>query len=163
MSLMWLLAGIRSGGSYRRVSSSKDSSFAFSLTGRHYTEWRNRVTIARLKDLFPKEILRDLIYVADSSFVTEDNLKEAAKDNIKFVSRVPATFSLVKVLIGKAWEDGNWASMDSFSSQKKASHYWACEYPYEIARRTYRFIVAPATPSYAHKKQSPWFLYHPEG
>ena len=116
-------------------------------------EWSGGA-IARFKDLFPKEALKDLIYVADSSFVTEANLEEAAKQEIKFVSRVPATFALVGELIGKAWEEDKWEPIGCFSSKKGAAHYWAQEYLHKIAGREYRFIVVRSSSMDARKEKS---------
>lgn len=124
------------------------------LSGNGSDKKWNGVTIARLKDLFPKEVLKDLIYVADSSFVTEGNLEEAAKHEVKFVSRVPATFAVTSELIEKAWEEDKWESIGGFSSQKGAAHYWACEYPHKIAGRDYRFIVVRSSSMDARKEKS---------
>lgn len=53
-----------------------------------------RNTEEKVKTVFPPEVLRDLIHVADSFLVTYDNLEDAGAD-IKSMSPMPAAYGPV--------------------------------------------------------------------
>lgn len=77
------------------------------LSGNSPDKTWNRKTLGKVKTLFPSEVLKDLIYVADYSLVTDYNLKGAG-DQVKFISRMPATYGLVDETIKKAWDSDLW-------------------------------------------------------
>ncbi len=63
--------------------------------------------IEKLVKTLKPGILKDIIYVADSSLITEDNLQQIDKYDLKFISRLPGNFALEKELKNKAWEKGS--------------------------------------------------------
>lgn len=68
----------------------------------------NKNLLENLAENFTPEILKDMIYVADSALVTNTNLSLIEKRKIKFISRLPSTFNLVSELIEKAFFSGDW-------------------------------------------------------
>lgn len=72
------------------------------LSGNSSDKTWNKTMLSKVKTMFPPEALKDMIYVANCSFITEDNLKVAG-DKVKFISRMPATFGVVSKVIREAW------------------------------------------------------------
>ncbi len=71
------------------------------LPGNPSDKTRNRKTLGKVKAMFLPEVLKSLIYVADCSLVTDENLKEAG-NQVRFISRMPATYGLVAETVKKA-------------------------------------------------------------
>ena len=70
----------------------------------------------------------DIVYVADSSFVTEDNLKAAQGDDKQpktvFISRLPGNFNLEEELKARALSDPeSWVHVGSLHNKKDAASY----------------------------------------
>jgi transposase len=97
--------------------------------------------MAKLSKVLSPELLQEVIYVADSAMITENNLEQAAKNSLRFISRFPGNFSLEKELKAKAWQQDNWEPLGSFSDAKKAATYKSQPFIEELDGRKYRFIV----------------------
>ncbi len=93
------------------------------------------------------------VYVADSAFVTEDNLGKAGKT--KFVSRLPATYNECSRAIKEAVQADNWVDIgvlaETEDTQKRpAAHYKAFETTVTLYGTTYRAVVVHSS---AHDKR----------
>lgn len=84
---------------------------------------------------------QSVIYVADSALITAENLKAMDKAKMKFISRIPETFSLPDELKEKAWSKGKWQQLGPLAPGKKAAHYATQSFEAELEGRTYRFVV----------------------
>jgi len=95
--------------------------------------------------------LHKVIYVADSSVVTKDNLDEIAKQGLLMISRLPATFALEGELKEMAWEKNEWIEVGKLSSAKdgaayrKAASYKVQAFTRELYGRLYNFVVVYST------------------
>ncbi len=67
----------------------------------------NKQLLSSLPEHFNLEELKEIIYVADSALVTEDNLRVMA-DKLNFISRLPETFNLAAELARKAFRKNEW-------------------------------------------------------
>lgn len=123
------------------------------LSGNSSDKTWNRKTLGKGKTMFPPEIPKDLIYVADSPLVTDDNLKEAG-DQVKFISRMPATYGLVAETIREAWDSDAWEPAGSYASRKKAAEYWVYETVRRIGEIDYRLIAVRSSSLDSRKEKS---------
>lgn len=72
-----------------------------------------------LTDWFSPETLTNAIFIADSAFVTKDNLKELKRENepdLLFLSRLPENFKLAGELKEKVWKQEKWEEVGTLSS-----------------------------------------------
>lgn len=97
--------------------------------------------MAKLAKHLNPELLQKAIYVADSAMITTDNLAQADKHSLRFISRFPGIFDLEKELKAKAWQQDNWEQLGTFSDAKKAATYKSQSFIEELDGRKYRFIV----------------------
>ena len=85
------------------------------------------------------------IYIADSAFVTTDNLAEAKKNNIRFLSRLPANFNECKRVISEAVSADKWQDIGilakSQSEKRPAAFYRHFDTTVSIEGTAYRAIV----------------------
>ena len=123
------------------------------LSGNSSDKTWNRKTLGKVKTMFPPEILKDLIYVADSSLVTDENLKEAG-NQVKFISRMPATYGLVAETIKKAWDLDLWEPAGSYASRKEAAEYWVYETVHRTGEIDYRLIAVRSSSLDSRKEKS---------
>lgn len=94
------------------------------------------------------------VYVADSAFVTSENLVKAGED-IKFLSRLPATYKECGRVINDAVERNEWVDMGVIAetddaSKRPAACYKAFDTTVVLAETTYRAIVVHSS---AHDKR----------
>ncbi|HHV61422.1 MAG TPA: IS1634 family transposase [Firmicutes bacterium] len=95
--------------------------------------------------------LTKVIYVADSSVVTKDNLDEIAKQGLLMISRFPATFTLEGELKELAWEKNEWVEVGKLCSARdgaayrKAASYKVQAFTRELYGRLYNFVVVYST------------------
>lgn len=82
-----------------------------------------------------------VIYVADSSLVTPDNLGRMAKQKVNFISRLPETYNLAKELKQEAWKVDKWIEHGPLVEGKKAAHYKTQSFVKPFQGRDYRFTV----------------------
>jgi len=95
------------------------------------------------------------VYVADSAFVTPNNLKDADQKNIRFLTRLPATYKECSRAIGEAVAAGNWIEIGTLNqthatAKRPAAHYRGFETTVELYKRPYRAIVVHSS---AHDKR----------
>ena len=86
------------------------------------------------------------IHVADSAFVTTENLTKARETNTDFLSRMPSTFKECKRVIHSAVEDDAWQeigplSIESGSSKRPSAHYRVHDSTVSVDDHTYRALV----------------------
>ena len=110
--------------------------------------------MAKLGKMLNPELLQEAIYVADSAMITEDNLGQAAKHSLRFISRFPGNFGLEKELKAKAWQLDNWEPLGTFSDAKKAAIYKSQSFVEEIDGRKYRFIIVHSSVLDGRKERS---------
>lgn len=84
------------------------------------------------------------IYIADSAMVTTKNLE--ALENIRFISRLPANFSVCGTVIEDAMEGGQWIDIGPLneipaSPKRPPAVYQAVESTVTIAEKAYRAVV----------------------
>lgn len=94
------------------------------------------------------------VYVADSAFVTTENLAKAGED-IKFLSRLPATYKECGRVIKDAVERNAWVDMGVIAetdetSKRPSACYKAFDTTVVLAETTYRAIVVHSS---AHDKR----------
>jgi transposase len=123
------------------------------LSGNSSDKTWNRKTLGKVKTMFAPEVLKDLIYVADSSLVTDENLKEAG-GQVRFISRMPATYGLVAETIKKAWDLDLWELVGSHASRKEAAEYWVYETVHRINEIDYRLIAVCSSSLDSRKEKS---------
>lgn len=95
------------------------------------------------------------VYVSDSAFVTPDNLEKAKDQNVKFLSRLPATYKECGRAIADAVSADNWIELGKLNqtpaTQKRpAAYYRGFETTVELYGETYRAIVVHSS---AHDKR----------
>ena len=86
------------------------------------------------------------IHVADSAFVTTDNLKKARKNKTDFLSRMPSTFKECKRVIQSAveadiWQDIGPLSVDKGSEKRPSAFYRVYDSTVSIDDHAYRALV----------------------
>jgi len=111
--------------------------------------------IENLAESLDPEILHQVIYIADSALISEDNLEKMAKHKLRFISRLPGTFGLEKVLKEKAWENEDaFQELGHFSDKKDAASYRVQEFKDELYGKSYRFLVVHSTKLDGRKTKS---------
>ena len=106
----------------------------------------NHENVTRLAGLLKEETDKQLLYVADSAVVTEENLNLLGEEKIHFVSRLPSTFKLCQELKRAAWEkEKAWQEVGRIASVEGASTYKLQSFRRELYGRTYRFIAVRST------------------
>ena len=99
----------------------------------------NKNLIENFAENITPDILKDVVYIADSALVTGTNLSLIEKKNLKFISRLPSTFNLTSELIEEAFslEEG-W---EEYSPHENKTSYKLKEFEAEIFNRRYRMVV----------------------
>jgi transposase len=95
------------------------------------------------------------VYVADSAFVTPDNLKQSKEKQVKFLTRLPATYKECGRAISEAVAADNWTDLGKLNqtpaTQKRpAAYYRGFETSVDLYDETYRAIVVHSS---AHDKR----------
>lgn len=101
----------------------------------------NGQAIDAVGDLLTPQEREQVIYVADSACVTQDNLRRLASAQMSFISRLPATFGLVDELKSAVLEAGAWAEVGTLRKGKDRAAYKVQSFERPLYGRTYRFIV----------------------
>ena len=101
----------------------------------------NRRVLAELAEAFTPEALHDLVYVADSSLVTDDNLAALREMGLSFISRCPGTYGAVAAAKAAAWAADAWMPVGTVAERRNAAHYHAFEQTATIGDVAYRLIV----------------------
>lgn len=95
------------------------------------------------------------VYVADSAFVTPANLKKAKDENVKFLTRLPATYKECSRAVSDAvcaddWIDLGQLNQTPAAKKRPAAYYRGFETTVELYGETYRAIVVHSS---AHDKR----------
>lgn len=95
------------------------------------------------------------VYVADSAFVTPDNLKSADQKEIQFLTRLPATYNECSRAIAEAVTADNWIEIGTLNQthatlKRPAAYYRGFETTVELYERSYRAVVVHSS---AHDKR----------
>lgn len=95
------------------------------------------------------------VYVADSAFVTPDNLESADQKKIQFLTRLPATYKECSRAIGEAVTADNWIEIGTLNqtpatAKRPAAYYRGFETTVELYERPYRAVVVHSS---AHDKR----------
>ena len=95
------------------------------------------------------------VYVADSAFVTPDNLERSKEKNVKFLTRLPATYKECGRAISEAvsiddWIDFGTLNQTPATKKRPAAYYQGFETTVELYEETYRAIVVHSS---AHDKR----------
>jgi len=93
------------------------------------------------------------VYVADSAFVTGDNLKKA--DTTPFLTRLPATYNECSRVITKAVQQKDWVDIGTLAEtddtvKRPAARYKVTDSAVELYGRQYRAVVVHSS---AHDKR----------
>ena len=97
--------------------------------------------VKNLRNMMKKEYDEFLLYIADSSFVTTENLKLRKDTNIDIISRLPGRFGIENELKVKATSTNKWQYIGKLSKEKGAASYKAWDTTDTIDGTLYRFIV----------------------
>jgi len=103
--------------------------------------------IKEMRNQFDPKTLKDMVYIADSALITKSNLEAIARiplqgdTPLRFISRLPGTFSKENELIEKAFEKDRWEEFGTFSEKKDAAVYKGQEFISELYQDNYNFIV----------------------
>jgi len=84
--------------------------------------WNGQLIDTMTEALNPKQI-RKLVYVADSAFFTEANVKKAHGKGLCFISLVSENHKLRKICIEQVLQDKQMINLGRISDQKNASEY----------------------------------------
>ena len=91
--------------------------FAEPLDGNKADSTWNKEVLNQIDDILYGDRARKLIYVADSSLITLDNLKVIEKKKLNFVSRLPGRFLLEEELKDLAWSNPEkWEDIGKFAN-----------------------------------------------
>ena len=95
------------------------------------------------------------VYVADSAFVTPNNLERADQQKIQFLTRLPATYKECSRSIGEAVASDNWIEIGTLNqthatAKRPAAYYRGFETTVELYERPYRAVVVHSS---AHDKR----------
>lgn len=95
------------------------------------------------------------VYIADSAFVTKDNLEKANAGRTKFVSRLPATYNECSRVVQEAVSAHDWVDLGNLAQttppqKRPAAVYRAHEGTVRLYDRDYRAIVVHSS---AHDKR----------
>jgi transposase len=95
------------------------------------------------------------VYVADSAFVTPNNLERADQQKIQFLTRLPTTYKECSRAIGEAVASDNWIEIGTLNqthatAKRPAAYYRGFETTVELYERPYRAVVVHSS---AHDKR----------
>ena len=95
------------------------------------------------------------VYVADSAFVTKDNLEKANSEHTTFLSRLPATYKECSRAVQEAVNANDWIALGSLAEtappqKRPAAVYRAYETTVNLYDKDYRAIVVHSS---AHDKR----------
>ncbi len=99
----------------------------------------NKQLLENLPENFTVEQLQQVVYVAGSAPVTENNLQ--ATGELKFISRLPERFKLATRLTWAAFDKDQWIDLGQLAPGKKSATYKAQEFVEELFGHNYRFVV----------------------
>jgi transposase len=102
-------------------------------------EW-NPDAVLKMKTFFENNGYKDVMFIGDSATVSSyESLKDLK--GIKFISRLPETFSIAEELKTLAFKDGDFKEIGKISESKNSSEYKIKSYIKGLDGISYRFIV----------------------
>lgn len=102
-------------------------------------KWNGSFAI-QMAELLPSEQLKEMIVIADSAMVSEENLQLYA--DRPFISRFPETYSLCRELKDFAFrQEADWVTVGALSDKPGAATYRLQGMSSELYGRPYRFAV----------------------
>ena len=106
----------------------------------------NPQAAVEMKDFFEKKQYRDIIFVSDCAIVSTESLGTLAQKHVRFISRLPETFSLAEKLKEEALRSENWTKVNDeyqiFATKDK------------LDGRDYRFLVVQSSHLEAKKEKT---------
>lgn len=113
--------------------------------------WNSQLIDTMTKALQPEQI-RKLVYVADSAFFTEKNVKKAHGKKLYFISLVSEKHKLREICIEEVLKDNQMLNLGRLSEQKNASEYHIQEIVQDYHGIPLRCIVVYSTHLAEQKK-----------
>jgi len=112
------------------------------LSGNTDDKTWNGDVIATIKEWLTFVDPAKVLHVADSALVTKDNLLSINDETYKFISRLPATFKLEKVLRERAVYNAElWNEIGKLSDKEDAATYKIQSFIENLEGKRYRFVV----------------------
>jgi len=115
--------------------------------------WNGQLVDTMAKALNPEQI-RQLVYVADSAFFTQTNVKKAHGKNLRFISLVSENHKLRKICIEQVLQNKQMLNLGRLSNQKNASEYQIQEVIQDYHGITLRCSVVYSTHLAEQKKET---------
>jgi len=112
------------------------------LSGNEPDQNWNPQTVEELSDMLLNNNYKNVVFIADSALVSTQSLKNLAKREVQFISRMPETFNIVEALKTQAWAENNWENIGVLAENKKnTAHYYAWKSESEIEGERFGFVV----------------------
>ena len=117
--------------------------------------WNPTATM-EMQSFFANKGFRDVLFVSDCALISTNSLRDLARKHIRFISRLPETFSLAGELKHRALTDCIWQEIGSLASQAapEAARYKTASFKETLDGRTYRFLVVHSTALEAKKEKT---------
>ena len=115
--------------------------------------WNSQLIDTMTEALNPKQICK-LVYVADSAFFTEANVKKAHGKELRFISLVSENHKLRKICIEQVLQNKQMINLGRLSNDKKASEYHIQEISQDYHGIPLRCSVVYSTHLAAQKKET---------
>lgn len=113
-------------------------------------KWNGSFAV-QMAELLPAQQLKEMIVIADSAMVSEENLRLYA--DRPFISRFPETYSLCQELKDLAFrQEANWVAVGALSDKPAAATYRLQGMSSELYGRSYRFVIVHSS-ALDHRKQ----------
>jgi len=113
--------------------------------------WNCQLVDTMVEALKPEQI-RQMVYVADSAFFTEKNVKKAHANDLRFISLVSENHKLRKICIEQVLQNKQMMNLGRLSEQKNASEYQIQEVIQDYHGITLRCSVVYSTHLAEQKK-----------
>lgn len=110
-----------------------------------------------ITDWFSPETLANAILIADSAFVTKDNLKETKREkesDLLLLSRLPENFKHAGELKEKEWEQEKWEEVGTLANIIDAAIYRISKEKAKLDGETYRFLIVHSNKLDGRKQKS---------
>ncbi len=101
----------------------------------------NKEFLDKIPKHFTLEQMKDMVYIADAAFTTEGSLEKIANNEMKFISRLPASYNLTSELVHASFDKNEWEEIGKIKPGKKKAEYKLQEFTNTLYDKDYRFIV----------------------
>ena len=112
--------------------------------------WNKEMIETIAENLTPDQIAK-LVYVADSKFYSEENVRKAKGHHLKFISLVSEQHKLRRDLLEQVLAAPNLTPIGQISDQKGSSEYFIQEVPARFHDMDLRFVVVYSTHLFRQK------------